>query len=169
MSNIKNEECPKMAKFNRIDHIAIAVTDLDQSIDFFTSMLGFTLLCRRVIHGLKTGMVSAELEHNGIKFVLCQGTEPESQVSKLIENYGPGVAHIAFAVDDVEEAAFILKNRGLTFDTTVIKGSGLKQIFSSRDGNTGLSFEFIERTGEDNFTEENIHELFTQLEKQGTY
>jgi 4-hydroxyphenylpyruvate dioxygenase-like putative hemolysin len=157
-------------RFSKIDHIAIAVADLEAAVEFFQAKLGFTLIQRRVVKGARTGMISAELEHNDIKFVLCQGTEPESQVSRLIEHYGPGVAHIALAVDDVESTARELGMQGLRFDTTVIKGAGLKQVFSSRDSNSGMSFEFIERsTCEHGFREENIGELFAQLEKSGAY
>lgn len=155
--------------FRKIDHIAIAVRDLEAGIEFFTNVLGFTLTQRRTIRGKHTGMVSAEMEHNNIKFVLCQGTEPESQVSRLIENYGPGVAHIALDVADASAAADELSQQGLAFDTTVITGSGLRQVFSSRDSNTGLSFEFIERNGEEEFLEDNVAELFSQLEKSGAY
>ena len=155
--------------YQKIDHIAIAVKDLDEGIHFFGSVLGFKLTQRRRVQGVRTGMVSAEMEYNDIKFVLCQGTEPESQVSRLIEHFGPGVAHIALGVDDAEAAAKQLGGKGLKFDTTVIRGSGLRQVFSSRDANTGLSFELIERGGEDGFLEENVSELFAQLEKSGAY
>lgn len=155
--------------FQRIDHVAIAVIELEPAIAYFTEVLGFNLICRRTISGEKTGMISAELEHNGLKFVLCEGTEPTSQVSRLIEHFGPGVAHIALAVDDAEKTADALTARGMKFDTTVIKGPGLRQIFSTRDMNSGLSFEFIERTGESGFLEDNVNELFAQLEKSGAY
>jgi methylmalonyl-CoA/ethylmalonyl-CoA epimerase len=155
--------------YRGIDHIAIAVKDLDAGIDFFVNVLGFRLVRRRVIHGERTGMVSGELEHNGIKFVLCQGTEPASQVSRLIENFGPGVAHIALAVDDAAQMSEQLRGRGLAFDTTIIRGPGLTQVFSSRDANSGLSFEFIQRHGEEEFSEDNVRELFAQLEKSGAY
>jgi len=154
-------------RFSKIDHIAIAVVDLEAAVEFFQNRLGFKLIQRRVVKGTRTGMISAELEHNDIKFVLCQGTEPESQVSRLIEHNGPG---IALAVEDVDATARELGMQGLRFDTTVIKGAGLKQVFSSRDSNSGLSFEFIERsTCEHGFREENIGELFAQLEKSGAY
>lgn len=155
--------------FQKIDHIAIAVRDLDAGVDFFAHVLGFTLLRRRRVQGTRTGMVSAEMEHNGIKFVLCQGTEPESQVSRLIENFGPGVAHIALAVNDAQNTASELRGHGLAFDTSVIEGAGLRQVFSRRDANTGLSFEFIERGGEEGFLEENVNQLFAQLEQSGAY
>ena len=155
--------------FHRIDHVAIAVRELEAGVRVFEGVLGFQLVRRRRINGRSTGMVAAEMEHNGIKFVLLQGTEPASQVSRLIENYGPGVAHIALAVDDVEATTHDLRSQGMAFDTTVIKGSGLRQVFSSRDTNSGLSFEFIERTGEDEFLEENVQELFAQLERKEAY
>ena len=151
----------------KIDHIAIAVSNLEAGVRFFKNVLGFNLIRRRKVTGQKTGMIAAEMEHNGIKFVLCQGTESASQVCQLIEKCGPGVAHIALAVDDAESTALKLKEQGMAFDTTVIKGAGLRQVLSSRDVNSGLSFEFIERYGEEGFLEENVNELFSQLEKKG--
>ena len=155
--------------FKSIDHIAIAVHDLEQAIPLFTEVLGFTLVRRREIKGRRTGMISAEIECGDVRLVLCQGTEPDSQVSKLVSNYGPGVAHIAIAVDDVRGIADTLKSRGVEFETTVIEGPGLRQVFTRRDPNSGMSFEFIERTSEHGFLQENIRELFEQLEKADAY
>ena len=155
--------------YRRIDHIAFAVRELEPAIDFFMSVLGFNLVRRLETHGKRTGMISAEMEHNGIKFVLCQGTEPESQVSQLIANYGPGVAHIGLEVDDVSTTVAKLKADGLSFDTSVIKGAGLEQAFSTRDKNSGLTFEFIHRSGEQGFLASNVQELFDQMESSGSY
>lgn len=159
----------KRPSYRKIDHIAIAVRDLESAIVYFSDVLGFSLIRRLTIKGKKTGMISAEMEHADIKFVLCQGTEPDSQVSRLVSNYGPGVAHIALAVDETRQAADQLKARGAQFDTSVIEGPGLRQIFTSRDSNSGLSFEFIERSSEQGFLEENVQNLFEQLEKSGAY
>jgi methylmalonyl-CoA/ethylmalonyl-CoA epimerase len=167
--DIQSVNPPAAGRYKKIDHIAIAVIDLDAGIDFFCNTLGFKLIRRREIHGKNTGMVSAEIEHNDIKFVLCQGTEPNSQVSRLVQNFGPGVAHIALAVDSAQDAETALSATGLQFDTTLIQGAGLSQIFSRRDPNSGLSFEFIARSGEENFLEENVNELFAQLERSGNY
>jgi methylmalonyl-CoA/ethylmalonyl-CoA epimerase len=160
---------PGQQCFRRIDHIAIAVHDLEDAIQFFTEVLGFRLERRLAIRGARTGMNSAEMEHSGIRFVLCQGTEPESQVSKLLAHAGPGVAHIALEVDDVHGTVDELKSRGLRFDTPVIEGPGLRQAFSSRCANSGLSFEFIARNGEEGFLADNVQQLFDQLERSGAY
>ena len=156
--------------YTAIDHLAFAVRDLEQAIVLLRDVLGFKLTQRREIRGKATGMISAEMEHNGIRFVLCQGTEESSQVSRLVSTHGPGVAHIALAVDDVHETAKSLTERGLEFDTGVIEGPGLTQTFTSRCRNTGLCFEFIKRDPDKaGFVESNVQQLFDELEKKGAF
>lgn len=166
---VARSDVSTIPRYKRIDHVAFAVRDLESAIRLFEDVLGFTLVRRLQIRGSKTGMISAEFEHNDIKFVLCQGTEPESQVSQLIEHHGPGVAHIALEVEDPRELASELQERGLAFDTSVIEGPGLIQVFSARCANSGASFEFICRTSEQGFLEENVQQLFEQLESSGKY
>ncbi|WP_331375413.1 VOC family protein [Sinorhizobium chiapasense] len=155
--------------FHGIDHIALAVHNLDDAIHLFQDVLGFRLRRRFHIKGKKSGMVAADMVRDGICFVLCQGTEPESQVSQLVQNFGAGLAHVALAVDDVSTAIDTLKERGLSFDTTVIEGAGLTQAFSSRCPNTGMTIELIHRSGKEGFLESNVQELFDQLESSGKY
>lgn len=160
---VKQDGAPE--RFAKIDHIAIAVRDLEDAVSFFQDVLGFELKRRLQVRGKKTGMVSAEMEHNGIRFVLCQGSEPESQVSRLVTEFGPGVAHIALAVDDVHATVGEMSGRGLSFDTNVIEGAGLTQAFSSRCFNTGLCIEFISRDPDhEGFVDSNVQQLFDQLE-----
>ncbi len=116
-------------RYHKIDHIALAVDDLEASIALFRDQLGFVLTGRRHITGKTTGMRSAEMQHGDLIFVLCQSTEPQSQVSRLIAHHGAGVAHIALRVDDAHATAKHLRERGLAFDTNVIEGQGLRQIF----------------------------------------
>jgi methylmalonyl-CoA/ethylmalonyl-CoA epimerase len=159
----------RTAPYRRIDHIALAVSDIDQAINLFQNVLGFHLKRRLHVKGARTGMLSAEFEANGIQFVICQGTEPESQVSRLVDTFGAGLAHIALEVDDVAETVDALRGKGMDFDTSVIRGPGLTQAFSSRCTNTGLSFEFIRRNGEEGFVDSNIQDLFEQLEQSGKF
>jgi methylmalonyl-CoA/ethylmalonyl-CoA epimerase len=151
-----------------IDHIAIAVHDLEESIVLYTQVLGFELVERRKTEGKVTAMVSAVLKAGPITVVLLQGTSPESQVSKFIDHYGPGVQHLAIAVENLPELAEELKSQGLQFDTTVITSPGLRQIFSHRDPGSGMMFELIERLGGD-FSDQSVQQLFQQLEAKDTY
>jgi 4-hydroxyphenylpyruvate dioxygenase-like putative hemolysin len=152
-------------RYHAIDHIALAVMDLEPAIALFSDVLGFRLVRRLHIQGAKTGMRSAEMEANGVKFVLCQGTEPESPLSRMVTDYGPGVAHVGILVDDVDATVSELKARGMKFDTGVIEGPGLTQAFTARDGNSGLTLEVLKRNGEEGFVEANVQSLFDQLEQ----
>jgi methylmalonyl-CoA/ethylmalonyl-CoA epimerase len=151
-----------------IDHIAIAVPDLERSIAFFTTILGFELTERRKTEGQTTAMISAVLKAGPLTFVLLQGTSPESQVSRFIEHYGPGVQHIAIAVTDLPAIAEALRRSGLEFDTTVIESPGLRQTFTHRDEGSGVMIELIERLGGD-FSDQSVQQLFSQLEKKDAF
>jgi 4-hydroxyphenylpyruvate dioxygenase-like putative hemolysin len=158
-----------LAKYARsIDHVAIAVRDLEESIRFYTDVLGFELKERRRTEGKATAMVSAVLVAGAVTVVLLEGTTPESQVSRFVEHFGPGVQHIAVGVEDLPQMAADLEAAGLEFDTTVIQSPGLRQIFSARDPGSGMMFEFIERLGGD-FSDQSVQSLFEQLEKKNAF
>lgn len=153
-----------------IDHVAIAVHDLEEALFFYRDILGFKLVERREVSGSFSGMLSAELTVGKFSIVLIQGTSVESQVTKYIENYGAGVQHVAISVDDVEAFAKKLVDKGLEFATDIIKGENLIQVFSKRDNNSGMMFELIQRdVAGENFQQSNIQELFNQLERSSAY
>jgi 4-hydroxyphenylpyruvate dioxygenase-like putative hemolysin len=113
-------------------------------------------------------MISAVLKAGPVTVVLLQGTTPESQVSRFVEHFGPGVQHLALGVQNLPEMAAELEAAGLEFDTTVINSPGLRQIFSARDQGSGMMFEFIERMGGD-FSDQSVQQLFEQLEKKNAF
>jgi len=158
-----------LAKYvTAIDHVAIAVPDLEESIKFYTEVLGFELTERRRTEGKQTAMISAVLKAGAITVVLLQGTSSESQVSRFVEHFGPGVQHLALGVQNLPEMAAELKAAGMEFDTTVIESPGLRQIFSKREAGSGMMFEFIERMGGD-FSDQSVQQLFEQLEKKEAF
>ncbi len=151
-----------------IDHLAIAVHDLEPSIEWYSKVLGFAVVERRVTEGTSTGMLSAVLQAGALTIVLLQGTGPESQVTRFVNRYGPGVQHVAVLVEDAAAAVNDLIAAGLEFETPVVGNAGLKQAFSRRDVNSGLMLEIIERTV-DGFAEQNVSDLFNALEDNGTF
>jgi len=163
------EPASLLAKYARnIDHIAIAVHDLEESIEFYSKTLGFQVHERRRTEGKVTAMVSAVMKAGPVTVVLLQGTSPESQVSRFVENYGAGVQHIAFGVEDMPTMVEELKGAGVEFDTNIINSPGLRQIFTHRDKGSGMMFELIERLGGD-FSDESVKSLFEQLEAKDSY
>jgi chorismate mutase-like protein len=152
-----------------IDHVAIAVRDLDAAIAHYGDVLGFTLQERRQISGRISGMDSAVMEAGGVKFVLVQGDSPESNVSRYIEAYGPGVQHVAIEVPDPQEAIDDLRRRGADLLTGIIHGPGLDQIFTKREPNSGIQLEIIARAENDGFDPANVQELFEAMERENVF
>lgn len=152
-----------------VDHLAIAVDDLEAAARFYADVLGFEEVERRETQGTQTGMRSVVMRGGPLKVVLLEGTSPESQVSRYVEHYGPGVQHAALHVRGIEGVVEGLKSRGLEFDTGVIHAPGLKQAFSKRDPVSGMMYELIERTGEEGFLDQNVSQLFKELEKKGSF
>jgi len=151
-----------------LDHVAIAVTDLDAAIEWYSKSLGFALVERRVTKGEQTSMTSAVMQAGRAIVVLIQGVEPESQVSRFIEHYGPGVQHLALAVDNLDTALARLEATGGGSETSVIEDKGIRQAFLRRDPESGVRIELIERKG-GRFTDRSVERLFRAFEERDLY
>jgi methylmalonyl-CoA/ethylmalonyl-CoA epimerase len=151
-----------------IDHIAVAVENLDEAIDWYVNGLGFCLLEQRTTRGESTGMLSAILRAGEITVVLIQGTCPRSQVSRFIQEFGPGVQHVAFEVMDIDTALKHVKGAGGTAATHVIQDRGIRQVFLQRDAGSAVRVELIEKRG-GTFSDRTVEELFRRFEADGLY
>ncbi len=151
-----------------IDHVAIAVEDIDASIAWYVSAVGFALLDRSEVSGDHSGMVYAIMKAGSATVVLVQGTAPESQVSKFLAAFGAGIHHIALAVTDLDAAIGRATAAGGSADTPVISDDGIRQAFLQRDPATGVRIELIERHGVP-FSEKNVEQLFRALEEKDLY
>jgi methylmalonyl-CoA epimerase len=149
-----------------VDHIAIAVKDIDVSVRWYSTALGFTLVNRHVTHGEHTSMLYAVMQAGQSVLVLLQGTSPESQVSRFIAEFGSGVHHIAFAVADLDAAIVRAEESGSVPDTPVVSDEGVRQVFLRRDPASGIRVELVERRG-GSFTEKNVEHLFRAMEAKG--
>jgi methylmalonyl-CoA epimerase len=100
-----------------IDHIGIAVSDLDAALAFYRDALGLELsesedvLSQRVrAHFLPVGQV---VDGSHVNLELLQATAPDSPIAKFIDKRGAGIHHITLRVPDVAAAIATLKGRGL--------------------------------------------------------
>ncbi len=153
----------------RIDHAAIAVRDLDAAIETFTKRYGFRVMDRRPVRGSMSGMEVAAIEAGDLTLVLVMGTDPQSNVTRYIENYGPGVQHLALLVDGLPEVHADLKERRANLLTDIVNAPGLRQAFTRRDSNTGMQFEFLERSNINEFEEDNIRKLYDAMDNEDVY
>jgi len=94
-----------------IEHIGIAVKDLDQSIKFYEDFLGTK--CYAVEEVADRKVKTAFFKVGETKIELLEGTSPESPIMKFIEKRGEGIHHIAFAVDDIKSKLTELKEKNI--------------------------------------------------------
>ncbi len=151
-----------------IDHVAIAVRDIDAAIAWYTSTLGFSLVERSEISGDRSAMLYATLVSGCSTVVLVQGTSPASQVSIFLAEFGAGMHHIALAVSDLDLAIDRVVKAGGSTDTPVVRDNGIRQVFLQRDPATGIRIELIERHDVP-FSKQNVEQLFRVFEAKDLY
>lgn len=151
-----------------VDHLAVAVVDIEESIRWFSQGLGFRMVERRITHGETTGMESAVMIAGNAIVVLVQGISPDSQVSRFIEHFGSGVQHVAFSVKDIDEASARIRAAGGDLDVEITEEAGIRQAFLRRDPGSGVRVELIERRG-GKFTDSSVEFLFRELERKKLY
>jgi methylmalonyl-CoA/ethylmalonyl-CoA epimerase len=99
------------AMFNRLDHIGVAVEDLDASLELYERDYGMTLVHRETI--AEQGVEAALLDVGENHIELLAATGPDTPVGKFIAKKGPGMHHVAYQVDDIESTLAALKQSGL--------------------------------------------------------
>jgi methylmalonyl-CoA/ethylmalonyl-CoA epimerase len=152
-----------------IDHVALAVPDLDKAADWYGNTLGFTVEAEKVTQGTQSSMRSRVVRAGGSTIVLCMGTTPESSVNRFIQAFGPGVQHVAILVDDIDAVVADLQREGVEFDTPIIVGANLKQAFTHRDTASGMVYELVQRDEYGGFQDTNVQQLWDSLEKKNNF
>lgn len=109
-------------EITHIEHIGIAVKNLEESIKFYESILGFK--CYAVEEVADQKVRTAFFKVGQTKIELLESTDPEGPIGKFIEKKGEGMHHLAFAVKGIESALseVELKNVQL-IDKTPRKGA----------------------------------------------
>ncbi len=133
-------------KLKNIDHIGIAVENLQEALTFWEQTLGIKL--NGVEEVVDQQVRTAFLPVDDTEIELLEPTGPESSVAKFIEKRGPGLHHIAIRVDNVEAALTELKAQGVRLiDETPRKGAGGTRIaFVHPKATHGVLLELCERT-----------------------
>jgi methylmalonyl-CoA/ethylmalonyl-CoA epimerase len=147
-----------------IDHVAIAVRDLDAAVRWYTEALGFALTERDIIRGDLTAMNYAVMKAGQATVVLVQGTCSASQVSRFLAGQDSGLHHIGLAVVDLDQAIEAARACGVELDTPIVNECGVRQAFLKLDPATGVRVELIERRATA-FSRENIQQLFRHFEE----
>jgi methylmalonyl-CoA/ethylmalonyl-CoA epimerase len=102
--------------FTRIDHVGIAVHDLEQSAQFYESTFGLTVVSRETneAQGVREAMLVVADGPNGGSYVqLLEPLAEDTPVGKFLARNGEGVHHIGYGVDDVAAALADLSGKGV--------------------------------------------------------
>ncbi|MGG5485879.1 methylmalonyl-CoA epimerase [Flavobacteriaceae bacterium 144Ye] len=95
---------------NKIEHIGIAVKNLDESNKLFSSLFGEAHY--KIEDVLSEGVRTSFFKSGPNKIELLEATNSDSPIAKFIEKKGEGIHHIAFAVDDIKSEIERLKTEG---------------------------------------------------------
>ena len=99
--------------FTAIDHVGVAVPDLDEAIAFYRDTYGMTLAHEEVNEeqGVREAMMA--VGGSGSHIQLLAPLSPESTIAKFLDRSGPGIQQMAYRVEDLDAVSATLRERGL--------------------------------------------------------
>lgn len=117
-----------------LDHVGVAVPDLDAAITFYTETLGGRLVHRETNQeqGVDEAMIAFGPGPGGAQVQLLAPLTPESTIAKFLDRSGPGLQQLALRVDDVRAAA------------ESARSAGIRTLYETpRRGTAGSSINFL--------------------------
>jgi methylmalonyl-CoA/ethylmalonyl-CoA epimerase len=99
--------------FTAIDHVGIAVADLDEAIALYETTFGMRLAHREVNEEQGVAEAMMAVGDSGSCLQLLAPLSPESTIAKFLDRNGPGLQQLAYRVTDVEQVSAILRERGV--------------------------------------------------------
>jgi len=129
---------------SHIEHIGIAVSNLENSISLFENIFG--LKCYKIEEVADQKVRTAFFMVGQTKIELLESTDTEGPIGKFIEKKGEGIHHIAFAVENIEERLIEAEKSGIRLiDSKPRKGAeGLDIAFLHPKSTSGVLIEICE-------------------------
>ena len=97
--------------FGEIDHIGVAVEDLDEGIALYRDRLGMSEQHRETVEAF--GVEAVLLEIGDAHIELLTPVSPDSAVARFLDQKGPGMHHVAYRTDDIDAALQRLRQSGI--------------------------------------------------------
>ena len=128
-----------------IEHIGIATESIDKIAPFWKKVLKLNHIHRETIE--KMGVITDIYDTGKGKIELLEATGLKSPIAKFLRNHGPGVHHICFEVENIEEAIEELKEKKIELITeeATTGGEGYKIIFIHPRSAGGVLVELAEK------------------------
>ena len=134
-------------KLLKIDHLGIAVNSIDEGKNFWTDVLGLSFEGTETVEAQK--VTTAFLPVGESEVELLESTAPDGPIAKFIEKKGEGIQHIAFRVDNIEQALEELKAKGIRLidEKPRLGAGGAKIAFLHPKDTHGVLVELCQRDG----------------------
>jgi len=134
-----------MCMLQQIDHIGIAVRDLDETIAFYRDVMGLEVSSTEIFNGMKVAFLriaDSELE-------LLEDMTPDGAIARHIAKRGEGLQHVAYRVSNIEEALAEMRAKGITLiDAQPRPGARNARVaFLHPKSTKGVLIEFVEPQG----------------------
>jgi len=128
-----------------IDHIGIAVSNLEEAMHTYSNILG--LGCEGIEEIEEQKVVIGKILIGGVRIELLQPTQSDGPISKFIGKRGEGIHHLAFGVENIDGCLRDLEAKGVDLiDTEArIGADGAKIAFLHPKGSHGVLVELVER------------------------
>ena len=135
--------------FGRIDHIGVAVEDIDAAIALYEKSFAMTLAHRETVESQGVEAVLLDVGDGHVELLRPLG--PETAVGKFLARKGPGLHHVAYAVDDIDATLEQLAAAGLELiDSEARVGIRESRVAFLHPRSTGgVLTEIVEPSGEE--------------------
>ena len=132
------------AVFGRIDHVGVAVEDLEAAVALYSERFGMAVEHRETVE--EQGVEAVLLGVGESHVELLRPLGPDTAVGKFLERSGPGLHHVAYGTDDIESALDAVRTAGLALideqPRTGIRGSQVAFLHPSASG--GVLTELVQ-------------------------
>jgi len=132
-----------MTKITRIDHIGIAVKELDRSIEKFRDILGAELIDRTDVYINGGKVAAAHLKLGDKIIVLDSSDDPKSSITRYVSKHGEGLHHLCLEVDDLDRFTTFLENEGINISYKNTTNPIRKEIFIHPNEFCGVLLQII--------------------------
>jgi len=129
-----------------VEHIGIAIKDLEKDAPFWSKVLGIEQTKTEDVDD--QGVITDIYDTGRGKIELLLSKYPDSPIGKFLKKRGPGIHHICLQVEDIKESIKVLKKHGIETigDKSSIGAEGFKVIFIHPRSTGGVLVELAEKT-----------------------
>lgn len=145
-SIVNSQTIEDVSTMEKVDHIGIAVRSLENSLPYYTDILGLKLIHIEEVDSEKVRV--AFIDSGNVKIELLQPIDETSTIHTFIEKRGEGIHHVAFGVKNIQERLDELKEKGIRLiQETPKRGAGGAEVaFIHPKSSGGVLYELCDKS-----------------------